>query len=106
MCVGGEGAALAGFEVHDLISDPIHVALAMMIEDLFLSLAQHVEGDAEAAVGGFGSGDRLKEKVDRSATFQGGELGGDMGEATSLSRNFVGVDQTTERQKNRADGFD
>ena len=72
MRLGGESAALAGFEVHRVIAYPadveIEIALAMMFENLLLAFPQYVQSDAEAAVGGFRTCDRLKEQVDRRAS--------------------------------------
>src|SRR5580658_1225236 len=51
MCFGGESAALAGFEVHDVVAYPADIMLAMMFENLFAALAQHVQSDSETAVG-------------------------------------------------------
>src|SRR5271155_4254151 len=69
MRFGGESATLAGFEVHDVVAYPadivIDIALAMMCENLFPALAQHVQSDSEAAVGGFRPRDGLEKKVDR-----------------------------------------
>jgi hypothetical protein len=36
-----------------VISCPLHVALPMVLKYLFAALAQHVQSDSEAAVGGF-----------------------------------------------------
>ena len=41
MRVGGQSAALTGFEVHHLLSNPASIPLAMMLEDLFAALTQH-----------------------------------------------------------------
>src|SRR5713226_3031834 len=65
MRLGRESAALARFEVHRVIPDPAHIALAMMLEHLFAPLAQHVQSDAEAAVGRFRPRDGLEKKIDR-----------------------------------------
>src|SRR5258708_37678150 len=48
MRIGRESAALAGFEVHDVIAYPASVPLAMMIENLIAALVQHVQSDSEA----------------------------------------------------------
>src|ERR1700692_2935019 len=66
VCLSGESAALAGFEVHRVVSDPADIPLAMMREDLFVAFAQHVQSDPEAAVGRLRARDRLEEKVYRS----------------------------------------
>jgi hypothetical protein len=37
----------------------------MMLEHLLLALAQHVQSDSEASIGGFRTCDGLKKKIDR-----------------------------------------
>src|SRR5450755_1616343 len=106
MGLGGESAALAGFEVHYVIACPSDVALPMMLENLFAALAQHVQGDSEAAIGRFGTGYGLKKKIDRRSATQGGQLSGDMREAAGLGGDFVGVHEAIQRAENRSDGFD
>ncbi len=103
MRFGGESAALAGFEIHDVIACPadiaidIHIALAMMLENLFSALAQHVQRDSEAAVGRLRSRYRLEKKVDRRSALERRKLRGDVREATHLCRNFVCVHQAIQR---------
>src|ERR1035441_1794627 len=47
MRFGGERTALAGFEVHDVVACPsdivLPLALAMVVENLFTAIAQHVQ---------------------------------------------------------------
>ena len=43
MSFGGKSAALAGFEVHDVIARPGNIAMAMMLQHLFAAFAQHVQ---------------------------------------------------------------
>src|ERR1700675_341886 len=65
MRFGGETAALAGFEIHHVIACPASIPLAMMLENLFAALAQHVQCDSEAAVGRLRTRYGLEKKVDR-----------------------------------------
>ena len=63
MGVGGERAALAGFEIHDVVAD----RAALQRERRLARLGEKGEIDAEAAVGRFGSGDRLEDEIDGRA---------------------------------------
>ena len=47
----------------------------------------------KAAVGRFGSRDRLKHQVDRGAALDGGHLVGDVGQHARLRRNLITPDQ-------------
>ena len=55
-----------------------------MIEDAVASFVEHRERDAEAAIGGFGAGDRLEEEIDRRAAVERGELRRDVRGAAGL----------------------
>jgi hypothetical protein len=48
----------------------------------------------------------LEEKIDRGSAIEGGQLRGDVGQATGLRGNFVGIDQAIQGYENRADGLD
>src|SRR5271166_5623743 len=70
MRLGGERAALAGFEVHCVVSYPCDIALTMVLEKLVAAFAEQVEGDSETAVSGFRAGYGLEEKVDRGSAIE------------------------------------
>ena len=78
----------------------------MMFEDALASFAKHREGDAEAAIGGFGAGDGLEEEIDRRAAVERGELCRDVREAAGLRGDVVGLDEAREGVENRGDGVD
>src|SRR5579863_1022645 len=106
MGLGGQSATLTSFEVHHLVARPASISLAMMCENLLTALAQHVQSNSKAAVGGFRARDRLKKKVHRRSTFQGGQLGGDVSQATTLRWNCIVFYQSAQSSKNRAHRLD
>src|ERR1700687_254038 len=69
MRFGGESAALTGFEIHHIIARPASIPLAMMFENLFSALAQHVQCDSETAVGRSRTRYGLEKKVYRRPAF-------------------------------------
>src|ERR1019366_5016204 len=84
MRLGGQSATLARFEIHHVIPGPADIPLAMMFENLFMALAQHVQSDSETAVGRFRTRDGLEKKVNRRPAIQRGQLSSDMRQATDL----------------------
>jgi len=88
--VCGERGALAGFEVHDVGTDFAVGAdgSAVLRTPLFRCFSEKSEVDAEAAVGGFGSGDGLEEKIDGGAGVEGFKLRGDVGQDAALDGNL------------------
>src|SRR6267154_2451541 len=103
MRLSGQRAALASLEVHHLISRPTAISLVMMLKHLLAAFAQHAQGDSEAAVGQFTARDGLKKKIYRCTAFQGGQLGSNVRQATSLRRNSIRLNQAVQSQKNCAD---
>ena len=81
---GRERRALTGLEVHHLLASPANVPLAMLLEHPLPALAQQGQVDAEAAIGGLGSGDRLEEQVDRRPPVEAGKLRRDVRQAAGL----------------------
>ena len=63
MSARGERAALAGVEIHEIVAE----RAAPERERGVARFAQQGEGDAEAAVGRLGAGDRLEHEIDRRA---------------------------------------
>ena len=90
MRVGGERRALAGFEVHDVVADLAIGADAAAVQRTGRPRGPRraTQGDAEAAIGGFGSGDGLKEQVDGRAGIERVHLGGDVGQHAALHGNL------------------
>ncbi len=78
----------------------------MMFADAFASFAEHGERDAEAAIGGFGSGDGLEEDVDGRAAIERGKLRRDVREAAGLRGDVVGFDEAREGVEDRRDRLD
>ena len=74
MGVGGERAALAGLEVHDVVANFTAAELGCSL----MGFGQQREVNAEGGVGLLGAGDRLEDEVDRCALLQRGKLGGDV----------------------------
>src|SRR5271163_834261 len=112
MRFGGKSAALAGFEIHHVVTHPtgfrvgVATVVSMMFENLFVSIAQQVQCDSEAAICGFRSGHGLEEKIDRRSTIKRRQLSGDMRQATGLRGDFIGIHEAIQGRKNRADGID
>ena len=73
-----------------------------MLQNALAAFAQHVERDAETAIGGFRAGNRLEQQIDGRAALQRGELRGDVREAAGLRGNFVDVHQAIQRAQDRA----
>ena len=94
--VGGERAALAGFEVHDVVAD----GAAAQFAGGAVGFVEEGEVDAEGGVGWLGAGDGLEDEVDGCAALERGELGGDVGEDAALGGDRValadGVDEAEE----------
>src|SRR5579862_7040581 len=65
-----ERATLAGLEVHRVLTDPVDIALAMMLDHPFASVVQHVQVDSEASVCRFRSRNGLKKKINRRPAVQ------------------------------------
>ena len=63
MRVGGQRAALAGLEIHDVVAD----GAALERQRRLAAFLEHGEVDAEGAVRRLGSGDRLEHEIDRRA---------------------------------------
>jgi len=70
--LGRKCAALPGFEVHQVFTLPWHVALAVMFENALPALSQHRKTDSKTSVRRLGSGNRLKQQIDRRAALQSG----------------------------------
>src|SRR5438874_1020382 len=68
MRFGGQCTALAGFEVHNVITCPTDIPLAVMIENLFAAFTQGIHCDSEAPVGRFRTCNGLEKKVYRCTT--------------------------------------
>src|SRR5207247_1105826 len=94
-----QSAALARLEVHDVIADPRHVALLVMLEYALAALAQLCERHAERRVGRLRAGDRLEEKIDGRAAPQGRELRADVCQAAGLRGDAERRDQSVQAMK-------
>src|SRR5579864_3576483 len=103
--LGRKSATLAGFEVHNVIARPFHIAVSVMLQDLLTSFSQQFQGDPKTAVCRFRPGDGLKKEINGRAPLHGCELGCDVRKAASLSRDFVDLNQTIETRKDRPDRF-
>jgi hypothetical protein len=55
-------------------------------------LLEEGDVDAEAFVGGFGSGDRLKDQIERRAALDGLERGCYVRQDAGLGGNFIALD--------------
>src|SRR5579872_1871108 len=72
MCIRGKSAALAGFEVHDVIARPADIALAVMRKDPFAAFTQHGQSNSEASVRRLRPCNGLEKKIDRRTAIQCG----------------------------------
>jgi len=84
MRVGGERAALSGLEIHHVVAD----RAALERQRGVARLREQREIDAEGAVGGLRSGDRLKHQVDRRAPAHQLERRGHMRQDAALRRDI------------------
>jgi hypothetical protein len=64
-------------------------------------LGQQVEGDAEAAVGRLGAGDRLEHQVDRRPGLQRPQRRGDVRQHAGLGRDAVAADHLVDQLQQR-----
>ena len=78
----------------------------MMLQNALAAFSQHAKIYTEADVGCLGSGDRLKQQIDRSASIQARQLGSDVREATRLRRNAQHRNQAFERAQDSCDNLD
>jgi hypothetical protein len=98
---------LAGFEVHYVAASGSVGADGATGERLggLVGFLEERKSDAEAAVGGLGSGDGLEEEVDRGALLEGGHLGGDVGEYAALNGDLEALAEGIDHaQEARGDG--
>jgi len=86
-------AALAGFEIHHISA---HRAAAQR-QRRVARLAQQVQADAEARVGGLGARHRLEDEVDRQAGLDGADLLRDVGEHAALRRDREALDDVVQQ---------
>ena len=99
MGVGRQRRALAGLEIHHIVAN----RAAAKRQPGLARLAQQHEIDAEAAVGGLRSRDRLEHQIDRSALPDQSERRGDVGEHATLRRNLQPRDNAVEQPQQFAD---
>ena len=96
-----KGAALAGLEIHHVVAHRPTLerqrGTAPLLDD--------TQVDAEAGVGRLRSGDRLKHQIQRRATVDGLDAGGNVGQHTGLGGDLVlgddGVQHMNERRCRR-----
>ena len=100
--LGREGAALAGFEIHDVVAQDAAVEGARGL----VRLVQDGQADAEGAVRRFAARDGLEDEVDRPAPVHDVEQGGDMGEHAGLGRDLEARPQLVDQleQEHRLSG--
>ena len=92
MGIGGEAAALASLEVHDVVTTGFariavtrdDNAAALQLTRHPMGLVEQRDGDAEGAVGGLRPADGLEDEVERSADAHRLHLRGDVGEYAAL----------------------
>src|SRR5581483_1621122 len=92
MRTGGERRALPGLEIHDVRAYRVPAQGQARIA----ALAQQGEVDAEAAVGGLGTGNGLKHEIHRRMALDGGNRVGNMGQNTTLGWNGMTLPQIVE----------
>ena len=63
---------LTGLEIHHVSPLPLHIAFAVMLENLFPTFAQHRQGDTKAAIRRLRAGNGLEQEVYRCAKTQCG----------------------------------
>jgi hypothetical protein len=90
--VARECAALAGFEIHQVLAQ----RAAFQREGRVARFAQQRQVDAEAGVRGLGPGNRLEHEVDRRAPLDGGEGVRDVGQHAGLGRDRMAADDVVE----------
>jgi len=95
MRVRRESRALAGLEVHHVIAGHSIGAARATLEFAcgLVRFGQQREVHAEASVSLFGSGNRLKDKIDRRSRFERGHLRGDVREHAALNRDVEALAQ-------------
>ena len=99
--VGRKGAALACFEVHDVLAQ----RAAVQHEGGFPGFLQQVQVDAEAGVGSLRSGNGLEGEVDGRALLDELQSGRDMAQHARLRGNGVLLAHGIEQVQQLAHGF-
>ena len=103
MRVGGKAGALARLEVHHVVADGPRASESAAC----WRFLEQLEIDAEAGVGRLGSGDRLKDEVNRRAAASiAAMLRRDVGEHARLRRDLVTLDQLGQHVEQADDRFD
>jgi hypothetical protein len=102
MRIGGECAALSGFEIHHVVAE----RAAVERERGVLGFMQQGERDPETGIGGFGAADRLEHQIDRGAALDGAQRCGDVGEHAGLRGDGVALADRVEHGEQRAGGGD
>ncbi|MNH22026.1 hypothetical protein D3C79_818660 [compost metagenome] len=97
--VGRQRAALAGFEVHQVLPE----GAAFQRKARFVAFLQHVQVDAEPGVGRLGAGDGLEHQVQWHATVDRLDRGGDVGQHAGLGGDVVALDDGVEHFQQGAD---
>ena len=100
--IGRQGAALAGFEVHQVLAQ----GAALEAQARVITFLQHVQVDPETGIGRFGTGNRLKHQVQRYATVDRFDGGGDVGQHAGLGGDFIALDDRVEHLQHGADRGD
>ncbi len=99
MGIGRQGAALAGLEIHQVVTQ----RAALLRQACLVAFLQQREVDAETAVSRFGAGDGLEHQVQRRTAVDRLDRGGDVGEDAALGRYLVATDDRVEHLQQLAD---
>ena len=99
---GGQRAALAGFEIHQVVAE----GTAFEAQAGVVAFLQDLQADAEAGVGRLGAGNRLEHQIQRHATVDRLDRGGDVGQHTGLGGDFITLDDAVEHLQHVADRTD
>ncbi|KAI3488917.1 hypothetical protein L1887_46947 [Cichorium endivia] len=95
-------AALAGLEVHQVLPE----GAAIQAQARVIPFLQHIQIDPETGVGRLGAGDGLEHQVQRHATVDGLDRGGDVGQHAGLGGNVIALDDGVEHLQQGADRGD
>lgn len=94
-----ERAALAGFEVHDVVAD----RAAFQRQRGGVGFVEQLGRDAEGTVGLLGAADRLEHQVDRRAGLGQLQRVGDVGQHAALRRDLEALDHLVEHAQQVAE---
>ena len=96
MRIRTQRAALAGFEIHDILPK----AAALERQRLFMGFRQERQVNAKGTIDAFRTADGLKHQINRRAQIHGAHRGGDMRQYAALRWDIIRQAQPVQHIQN------